>query len=170
LSGCKFTWDNSRRVPTYERLDRVLVSTEWEQNFPLVTVEALNKEISDHTPLLLSTEAKAKPKKQPPFKFELGWLLKEGFFEVVSEVWNKETRGSTPMQRWQKKIRRLRQFFRGWAKNMNGSYKKGKQELLRKAVELDKKAESQLRSQREWDLKQSIHERITQLLKEEEIK
>jgi hypothetical protein len=53
---------------------------------------------------------------------------------------------------------------------MNGSYKKGKQELLRKAVELDKKAESQLRSQREWDLKQSIHERITQLLKEEEIK
>jgi hypothetical protein len=30
LSGRKFTWANSRRVPTYERLDRVLVSTEWE--------------------------------------------------------------------------------------------------------------------------------------------
>jgi hypothetical protein len=113
MSGRKFTWANSRRVPTYERLDRVLVSTEWEQNFPLATVEALNREISDHTPLLLSTGEKTKPLKQPPFKFELGWLLKEGFFEVVSEIWKKENRGITPMQRWQNKIRRLRQFLRG---------------------------------------------------------
>jgi hypothetical protein len=74
------------------------------------------------------------------------------------------------MQRWQNKITRLRQFLRGWAKNMNGAYKKEKQELLRKAEELDKKAESQLLSQREWDLKQSIHERTTQLLREEKIK
>jgi hypothetical protein len=27
MSGRKFTWANSRRVPTYEKLDRVLVST-----------------------------------------------------------------------------------------------------------------------------------------------
>jgi putative IMPACT (imprinted ancient) family translation regulator len=53
---------------------------------------------------------------------------------------------------------------------MNGAYKKEKQELLRKAEELDKKAESQLLSQCEWDLKQSIHEKITQLLREEEVK
>jgi hypothetical protein len=92
------------------------------------------------------------------------------FFDMFSEVWSKETRGSTSMQRWQTKIRRLKQFLRGWAKNMNGVYKKEKQELLRKAEELDKKLESQLLSQRDWDLKQSIHERITQFLREEEIK
>jgi hypothetical protein len=148
----------------------VLVSTKWEQEYPLVTVEAHNREISDHTPLLLSTGEKAKPKRQPPFKFELGLLLREGIFEMVSDVWNKETRGNTAMQRWQNKIRRLRQFLRGWAKNMNGAYKKEKQELLRKAEELDKKAESQLLRQCEWDLRQSIHERITQLLREEEVK
>jgi hypothetical protein len=74
------------------------------------------------------------------------------------------------MQRWQNKIRRLRQFLRGWARNMNGAYKKEKQELLRKAEELDKKAESQLLSQCDWDLKQSIHERLNQLLREEELK
>jgi hypothetical protein len=44
------------------------------------------------------------------------------------------------MQRWQNKIRRLRQFLRGWAKNMNGAYRKEKQEHLRKAEELDKKS------------------------------
>jgi hypothetical protein len=55
MSGRKYTWANSRKIPTYEKLDRVLISTEWEQNFPLATVDALSREISDHTPLLLST-------------------------------------------------------------------------------------------------------------------
>jgi hypothetical protein len=72
------------------------------------------------------------------------WFLRFG---------KKENKGGTPMQRWQNKMRRLRQFLRGRAKNMNGAYKKEKQELLRKAEELDKKAESQLLSQHEWDLK-----------------
>jgi hypothetical protein len=35
---------------------------------------------------------------------------------------------------------------------MSGAYKKEKQELLRKAEELDKKSESQLLSQCGWDL------------------
>jgi hypothetical protein len=170
MSGRRFTWANSRRIPTYERLDRVLVSTEWEQQYPLVTVEALNREISDHTPLLLCLREGTKRKGPPPFKFELGWLLKEGFSDVVSEVWKKENKGNTSMQRWQNKIRRLRQFLRGWAKNLSGAYKKEKQELLRKAEELDKKAKSQLLSQCDWDLKQSIHERLNQLLREEELK
>ena len=38
LSGCKFTWANSLPQPTFERLDRVLVSTEWEFKFPQDTV------------------------------------------------------------------------------------------------------------------------------------
>jgi hypothetical protein len=70
-------------------------------------VKALNREISDHKPLLLSLGKKAKAKKSTPFKFELGWLLREVFFDVVSEVWRKESRGTTSMQRWQNKIRRL---------------------------------------------------------------
>jgi exonuclease III len=170
MPGRKFTWANSRRVPTYEKLDRVLVSTEWEQNFPSATVNALSREISDHEPLLLSAGDKSKGPSQLPFKFELGWLLKDGFFELVSEVWTKENKGATSMQKWQNKIRRLRQFLRGWAKNMNGAYKKEKQELMRKAEELDKKAVTQLLSQQDWDLKQSINSRLTQLLREEEIR
>jgi hypothetical protein len=170
MSGRKFTWANSRRVPTYEKLDRVLVSTEWEQRFPLAIVVALSREISDHTPLLLDTGERAVCKNKNSFKFELAWLLKDGFFELVSEVWHKDSRGATPMQRWQNKIRRLRQFLRGWAKNMSGAYKKEKQELLRKAEELDKMAETQLLSQHEWDLKQCVKERLAQLLREEELR
>jgi hypothetical protein len=50
---------------------------------------------------------------------------------------------------------------------MSGAYKKEKQELMRKADELDKKVETQLLSQREWDLKQSISDRLAQLLRGE---
>jgi hypothetical protein len=50
-----------------------------------------------------------------------GW-----FFYLVVEVWTKENKGTSPMQKWQNKIRRLRQFLRVWAKNMNGVYKKEK--------------------------------------------
>jgi hypothetical protein len=41
---------------------------------------------------------------------------------------------------------------------------------LRKAEELDKKAESQLLSQQDWDLKQCVHVRLTQLQREKELK
>ena len=43
LSGRKFTWANSLPVPTFEKLDRVLASVDWEQKFPLVTVQALTR-------------------------------------------------------------------------------------------------------------------------------
>jgi len=56
LTGQQFTWANSLTDPTYEKLDRVLVTTEWELKYPLVTVHALDRGVSDHTPLLLETD------------------------------------------------------------------------------------------------------------------
>ena len=41
LSGRQFTWANNLEFPTYEKLDSVLMSVQWEQKFPLVTVRAL---------------------------------------------------------------------------------------------------------------------------------
>ena len=55
MSGRKYTWANSLEKPTYEKLDKILMATEWEQKFPLSNVIALNRDISDHTPLLLNT-------------------------------------------------------------------------------------------------------------------
>jgi hypothetical protein len=86
LSNRKYTWANSRETPTYETLDRILVSTDWETKFPLSTVQALTREISDHTPLFLNTGTKCNAKKQPIFRFELGWLLRDDFDELVKEV------------------------------------------------------------------------------------
>jgi endonuclease/exonuclease/phosphatase family metal-dependent hydrolase len=55
ISGRQFTWASRREVPTYEKLDRVLASISWEQKFPLVTVRALTRADSDHTPILIDS-------------------------------------------------------------------------------------------------------------------
>jgi hypothetical protein len=38
LTGRQYSWANSLPTPTYEKLDRVLMTTEWEFKFPLVSV------------------------------------------------------------------------------------------------------------------------------------
>jgi exonuclease III len=134
MSGRKYTWANSLENPTFEKLDRVLVSTEWEQKYPLATVQALTREISDHTPLLFNTGNKSLNGAQPLFKFELSWLLSENFMDIVSDLWNNTKKGTNAIQTWQNKVRRLRQFLRGWNKDKKGKFKKEKQELLRKAM------------------------------------
>jgi endonuclease/exonuclease/phosphatase family metal-dependent hydrolase len=53
LTGRKFTWCNNHENPTYELLDWVLVSTSWEEKFPLVCASTLPSELSDHTPILI---------------------------------------------------------------------------------------------------------------------
>jgi hypothetical protein len=116
MSDRKYTWADNLANPTFEKLDRILVTTEWEK-IPLAMVRALTRDVSDHTPLLLNVGEPSLMAIQPMFKFELGWLLRDGFMEMV---------GSTLMKRWLGKIRRLFQFLRGWMKNTSGQYKKEK--------------------------------------------
>jgi hypothetical protein len=108
MTGRQFTWAGAGDNPTYEKLDRVLASTEWELNFPLAKVEARDRSISDHTPLVVSTGASTHQSRSRPFHFERGWLLKKGFYDMVANIWRSENSGSSPLQRWQSKIRRLR--------------------------------------------------------------
>lgn len=78
LSNPKFTWENSRDVPTYETLDCILVSTEWESKFRLSIVQALNREILYHTPLLLNSGSGAHTNKHPPIQVFLSWWRRSG--------------------------------------------------------------------------------------------
>jgi endonuclease/exonuclease/phosphatase family metal-dependent hydrolase len=55
MSGRKYTWANNLATPTFKKLDRILITTEWEEKFPLSTVQTLIREVSDHTPLLLNS-------------------------------------------------------------------------------------------------------------------
>jgi endonuclease/exonuclease/phosphatase family metal-dependent hydrolase len=53
MHGGKYTWSNKQAIPTMEKLDRVLMSPNWEDLFPLVHVRKQVRDISDHNALLL---------------------------------------------------------------------------------------------------------------------
>jgi hypothetical protein len=130
LSGRQYTWASRRENPTCEKLDRVLVSVEWEQKFPLVSVRALTRTGSDHTPLFIDSGNHAHLGNKPRFSFEIAWLQQVGFHDMVAAEWAKVSKGNSPIQIWQNKIRHLRRFLKGWAKNLSGKYKKEKERLL----------------------------------------
>jgi len=73
--GCAYTWMNNRLGDDLvkERLDRVLCTMEWRLTYPEAEVYALPPVGSDHSPLLLNTEAR--PRRQHKrFIFEAYWL------------------------------------------------------------------------------------------------
>nr|XP_040242573.2 uncharacterized protein LOC120962756 [Aegilops tauschii subsp. strangulata] len=170
LSGRKFTWANALPNPTYEKLDRVLASVDWEQKFPLVTVQALSRGISDHTPLFVDSGQPSHLGNKNVFSFEMAWFEREGFFDLVAREWAKDSGGKTALQRWQNKIRHLRSVLRGWAKHLSGIYKVEKERLLSLIQSLDVKAETTLLPVAELQAKRDAELRLKELLREEELK
>jgi endonuclease/exonuclease/phosphatase family metal-dependent hydrolase len=79
LSVRQYTWASRQTSPTFENLDRVLASVEWEQKYPLVSVRDLSRAGSDHTPLLINSGDHAHLGNKAHFSFELPWFENEGF-------------------------------------------------------------------------------------------
>ena len=86
---------------------------------------------------------------------------------MLAHEWISTVGGSTPIERWQHKIRHLRQFLRGWAKNISGEYKKQKEKLLRLIDELDIKAETTPLSLSEREAKKQADKCIARLRRDE---
>ena len=97
---------------------------EWEQIYPLVSVHVMQRGISDPTPLLVDSGEATHIGNKNSFSFELSWFKKADFLEMVAREWARHVAGRSSMERWQNKIRHLRQFLRGWARNESGIYKK----------------------------------------------
>ena len=131
--------------PHTKKLDRVLMDTDWESRFPLVSVRALERieGLSDHALILLTT-GMPRPPCNPRFKFELGWLHREGFHEMVKRIWERPVAGDTLIQRWNNKIRALRTHLVGWAHHTTGLLKKEKIRLSSIIDALEALAEVQL--------------------------
>ena len=88
MSGGRYTWSNNQTPPTLEKLDIFLISKDWEDLFPTVSVSKLPREISDHNPLILSTSVN-QPMRSLTFRYELSWAKHPDFLDKVKEVWDK---------------------------------------------------------------------------------
>ena len=47
------------------------------------------------------------------------------------------------MDKWHENLSALRQYLKGWSANINGMYKKKKEELMQRIQEIDNKAEGE---------------------------
>jgi hypothetical protein len=124
MIGRQFTWANKLPDPTFEKLDRVLMDANWEAKFPMVSVCSLERieGFSDHAPILLTTGT-PKPPHNRRFKFELGWLQRDGFSEMVKTIWARPVTATSLIQRWNIKIRALRSHLSGWTRHVTGVLK-----------------------------------------------
>jgi hypothetical protein len=119
FSGPAYTWTNRRysSKPVFERLDRCLANAEWCDLFPNTNVFNLPIILSDHAPILVSTECKF-PRPRLTFKFENWWPLEDDFQNVAKAAWssttNKPFRSRTKnlagtLKKWCKKKKPLQQ-------------------------------------------------------------
>lgn len=111
-----FTWSNMQDKPTLARLDRFLLSTEWDQDFPLSKVEALPRITFDHCPILLSADRRTKRKKKF-FRFEETWLNHEGFITKLPGWWKEGALKNSAVLTFTEKLRHCQQRIKEWCSN-----------------------------------------------------
>ena len=130
MNGGIYTLSNNQHNPTLEKLDRILMSSSWERQFPLTFVRKLTKEILDHSPLLLNTEDFIPNSvRKGEFRFDLNWLKNPEFIPLVTKVWMKPVKSKDPIDILNIKMKRFKKFFKGWGANLFRNPEKGEESL-----------------------------------------
>jgi hypothetical protein len=135
LAGGPFTWSLAQDPPKWSRIDRFLISPEWEAKFPVVSQKRLPHICSDHFPPLL--DSVNGPRGRRPFKFENMWIKKEGFGALVKQWWDCYHFQGSPSFIVACKIKALKMDLKKWNEEVFGNIDSNKSKLLDDLRELD---------------------------------
>ena len=139
LKEASFTWFRDFGLPFRSRIDRALVSLDWEEHFENVSQRVLPCVISDHCPLLL--EAGAVRHDRSAFKFENMWLKVEGFVDRVQQWWNGYSFVGFPGFILAQKLKALKEDLKKWNREEFGDLAFRKKNLLIELMGLDAREE-----------------------------
>ena len=89
---------------------------------------------------------------------------------MIKKEWMSVTAGNNPMDIWLNKLRHIRRYLKGWAKNLSGKYKKEKERFLSIIDDLDIKAENVPLSDDERKALKDATECLANLRRDEETK
>lgn len=120
-------------------IDRFLISNNWLMSWPHSAQRFLDREFSDHCPLLLSCLTQDWGPK--PFRVLNCWLGDPRFKEVVEKTWK-----DTNIQAWgtyviKEKLKVMRSKIRVWNKEIFGDPSKQKKTIVEEMALLDKRNE-----------------------------
>lgn len=149
------------------RIDRFLISNEWNDSFNAVRQIALPKVISDHRPIILeSGDWDATPSF---FKFENMWLQSEGFLGKLKSWWQNYTFTGRADFILVQKLKSLKKDITTWNREELGKVETRKNRALEELMALEQAAEDRQLTLSEANQMVSIRIELRQLAKAEEI-
>lgn len=119
LHGRRYTWNNEREIPTWVRLDRALVTLDWEEQYPDSHLQALGTDASDHCPILLQTNLRISS--EPRFHFEPYWPKFSDYQAALLRGWRCEPGIQDPIKRLDAMLKNLARELRSWAARRIGA-------------------------------------------------
>ncbi|KAL4592069.1 hypothetical protein LXL04_005050 [Taraxacum kok-saghyz] len=158
--GSKFTYmcDYGLKL---SKLDRILVCSNFILQQPLSTVLVLDREYSDHSPIIL------KPSNYdfglPSFRFFNSWLLKYSFNEEFLAAWNSFKGFGSPNMFLKSKLKFVKNRIRNWKKADSIEESKILKSTKSKILEIEKDAESRNLSEAEISERRECKNKISEL-------
>ncbi len=166
LGNQSFTWSNMQSSPSLAKLDRFLISTEWDQEFPHSRVDALPRVTSDHFPILMTTGDKLKSRL---FRMEEVWLTREDFCELVPVWWKEQPSKGNSALTLVAKIRHCRKRIKEWCRNNFYNIFSAKKALTEEIQQLDVLEETSDLTPPLFEKRKLLRNQLSVVLADEEI-
>jgi hypothetical protein len=164
LVGGVATWANNL---SWLRLDRFLVSPEWELSYPGLVQKKLLRVCSDHAPIILMRGCLQNGKSS--FKFENMWLKEEGFVDKVRSWWSSFSFMGSPSFILAKKLRALKGEIKRWNREAFGNVGARNKAWAEEVEELDRLGKVRRLSEEEMERRRVLVADLEASLLQEEI-
>lgn len=162
LKNRRYTWTSKRPDPSFSKIDRVFMTTDWSLCFPVITLTALEMVVSDHVPLLLT--CKQRQTKATPYRLEKFWFKYPEVRNKVRDIWQQtDMNRRLQCKEFDEKIKRLHHELRAWHKLNFGKMEEQLVHCKNAISFFDKIEERRLLDERERSLRTKIREKAFEL-------